>query len=276
MQRHQSPGPFEPDIGMRIGSTIKVTRQSIGWTERELADRLGTNQGAIQRLEGGAQVHLNVRLATAALDTLGIRVTIDANPMGLSDRREQRDSVHARCCGFVARQLQMRGWEVRLEVEIGEGRTRGWIDILAFRRSDRALLVIEVKTEINDVGRLLRSLGWYARSCREAAQSVGWRPRLVVPALIGLATEEVDARLIANADLIRNALPDNADRLAAWMDDASAEAPRPAVGLIDPLSRRRAWLRRTRGDRRRAPPPYRDYRDAALHISTGRRSDRRG
>jgi transcriptional regulator with XRE-family HTH domain len=271
MPHHQSQGPFEPDIGMRIGSTIKVTRQSIGWTERELAGRLGTSQGAIQRLEDGTQAHLNVRLATAALDVLGIRVTIDADPVGLSDRREQRDSVHARCCGYIARQLQVREWEVRTEVEIGEGRTRGWIDVLAFRRLDRALLVIEVKTEINDVGRLLRSLGWYARSCRDAAQSIGWRPRLVVPALIALATVEVDARLIANADLVRHSLPDNADRLAAWIENASAETPRPAVGLIDPLSRRHAWLRRTRSDHRRTPSPYRDYRDAALRLAGGRR-----
>jgi transcriptional regulator with XRE-family HTH domain len=274
MRRNQAPVPFEPDIGMRIGSSIKVTRQSIGWTERELADRLGTNQGAIQRLEGGAQAHLNVGLATAALDVLGIRLTIDANAMGLADRREQRDSVHARCCGYIARQLEQRGWAVRTEGEVGEGRTRGWIDVLAFRQSDRALLIIEVKTELNDVGRLLRSLGWYARSCRDAAHSIGWRPRLVVPALIALATVETDARLIANAELVRNALPDDADRLAAWIDDPSAETPRPAVGLIDPLSRRHAWLRRTRSDHRRTTSPYRDYRDAANQLARGRRTER--
>ena len=274
MSRSQSPGPLEPDIGTRIGSAVKVTRQAIGWTERELAGRLGTSQGAIQRLERGSQAHLNVSLATAALETLGIRLTIDANAIGLSDRREQRDAVHARCCGYVARQLRMRGWEVRVEVEIGEGRTRGWIDVLAFRHSDRALLVLEIKTELHDVGRLLRSLGWYARSSRAAAQLNGWRPRLVVPALIALATVDVDARLMADVDLVRSALPDNADRLAAWIEDAAAETPRPAVGLVDPLSRRRTWLRRTRSDRRRTPSPYRDYRDAALQFAAVHRSDR--
>lgn len=267
MPHSQSPGPFEPNIGTRIGSAVKVTRQAIGWTERELAGRLGTSQGAVQRLERGSQAHLNVSLATAALETLGIRVTIDANAIGLSDRREQRDVVHTRCCGYVARQLRMRGWEVRVEVEIGEGRTRGWIDVLAFRQSDRALLVLEIKTELNDIGRLLRSLGWYARSSRAAAQSIGWRPRLVVPALIALATVEVDSRLLADVDLVRSALPDTADRLAAWIDDAGAETPKPAVALVDPISRRRAWLCRTRSDRRRAPSPYRDYRDAALRFA---------
>jgi hypothetical protein len=36
--------------------------------------------------------------------------------------------------------------------------------------------------------------------------------------------------------------------------------------LVDPISRRRAWLWRTRLDGRRSTPPYRDYRDAARRL----------
>ena len=189
-------------LGKRVGSSIKATRQAIGWSEREFAARLGTNQAAVQRLESGRQAHLDVRLATEALDLLGIRLTIDANPIGLAGRQEQRDLVHARCCGYVARELKRRGWEVRTEVEIGGGRFRGWIDILAYRPSDRALLVIEVKTEIDDLGRILRSIGWYTRSSRDAARAMGWRPEVVLPVLVALATVENDTRVTMNADLI--------------------------------------------------------------------------
>jgi hypothetical protein len=259
----------DPDwehIGRRLGSSIKATRCAIGWSERELAGRLGTNQAAVQRLEAGRQVHVDVRLATAALDALGIRLTIDANPIGLAGRREQRDLVHARCCGYVARELTRRGWQVRTEVEIGEGRFRGWIDVLAYRASDGALLVIEIKTEVDDFGRILRSLGWYVRSSREAARTIGWRPRIVVPALVALATVETDARLAGNIDLIRNDLPGGADALAAWIDDPSASPPQPTVALIDPISRRRAWLWRTRTQGRRSASPYQDYRYAARRL----------
>jgi transcriptional regulator with XRE-family HTH domain len=257
------------DLGIRIGSSIKSTRLAIGWTERELARRLRTNQAAVQRLEAGRQHHLDVRLATAALDLLGIRLTVDANPIGLAGRREQRDLVHARCCGYVARELKRRGWEVRTEVEIGEGRFRGWIDILAYRPSDGALLVIEIKTEVDDFGRIQRSLGWYVRSSREAARAFGWRARGIFPVLIALATVETDARLTANADLVRNDLPGGADVLAAWIDDPNAPPPKPTIALIDPRSRRRAWLWRTRLDGRRTAPPYRDYRDAAANLIGG-------
>lgn len=251
------------NLGTRIGSSIKSTRQAFGWSEREFAGRLGTNQAAVQRLEAGTQLHLDVRLATAALDLLGIRVTIDANPIGLAGRRDQHDLIHARCSGYVARQLTQRGWEVRTEVEIGAGRFRGWIDVLAYRASDGALLMIEIKTEIDDFGRVLRSVGWYVRSSRDAARAVGWRPRVIVPVVIALATVETDARITMNADLIRNDLPGRADPLRAWIDDSSAQRPTPTIALIDPISRRHAWLWQTRLHGRRSAPPYRDYRDAA-------------
>ena len=255
----------DSNIGTRIGRAIRSTSETFGWSQRELARRLGTNQTAIRRLQAGGAT-IDSKLATAALDLLGIRVTIDANSIGLAGRREQHDLVHARCCGYVARQLKQRGWEVQTEVEIGEGRYRGWIDILAYRPSYGALLVIEVKTEIDDFGRVLRTVGWYVRSSRDAARAFGWRPRFVLPVLIALATVETDARLTMNADLVRNDLPGGAEHLVAWIDDSSAERPRPTIALVDPLSRRRGWLWRTRLDGRRSTPPYRDYRDAARRL----------
>lgn len=255
----------DSDISSQIGRAIRSTSETFGWSQRELARRLGTNQTAIRRLEAGGAT-IDAKLATAALDLLGIGLTIDANPIGLAGRREQRDLVHARCSGYVARQLTQRGWEVRTEVEIGEGRFRGWIDLLAYRPSDGALLVIEIKTEVDDFGRVLRSLGWYVRSSRDATRGVGWRPRVIVPVLIGLATVETDTRLALNADLIRNDLPGGAEQLTAWIDDSSAERPSPTIALVDPISRRRAWLRRTRLDGRRSTAPYRDYRDAARRL----------
>jgi len=260
-----------PDVATVIGSAIRSTAEEFGWSQRELARRLTTNQSAIRRLQAGGAT-IDSALATSALDLLGIRLTIDANPIGLAGRRQQRDAVHARCCGYVARELKRRGWDVRTEVEIGEGRYRGWIDILAYRPSDGALLVIEVKTVIDDFGRILRTVGWYVRSSREAASSFGWRPRRIVPVLIALATVDTDARLIANADLIRNDMPGGALDLAPWIDDAATPPPQPSLALIDPLSRRRTWLLRARLAGRRTPAPYRDYRDAAERLASARAS----
>jgi hypothetical protein len=142
------------DIGQRIGATVRATRRVVGWSERELAVRLGTSQSAIRRLEAGGQRFVDVRLASVALALLGIRMKLDGSTLGLAGRREQRDLVHARCCGHVARRLGGLGWEVKQEVEVGTGRYRGWIDLLAYRAADRCLFCGEIKTEIDDVGRI--------------------------------------------------------------------------------------------------------------------------
>jgi transcriptional regulator with XRE-family HTH domain len=252
------------DIGLSewLASAIRKTRLEFGWTQRELAARLKTNIGAVQRLER-AQPHVDSQLATAAARLLGLRLSLDADPIGLAGRREQRDAIHAHCCGYVIGRLTRHGWLARSEVEIGEGRFRGWIDILAFRPADRALLVIEVKTALDDLGRTLRSLGWYVRSSREASRALGWRPRSIVPILLCLATVETDGRLAAAAQLLEAELPGRSTTLSAWLADPAAPTPAPSVALIDPRRRRSAWLIGRRSDGRRGPLPYRDARALA-------------
>ena len=136
--------------------------------------------------------------------------------------------------------------------------------------------MIEVKTELDDVGRVFRSLGWYARMSRDAARASVWRPVRIVPALIALATRETDGRVAANADLIRTALPGRVASLAAWIDEPTVAAPEPSLALIDPLSRRRAWLRRPRASGGRAVAPYADYRGAAEAMRRRSRPDSPG
>ena len=58
--------------------------------------------------------------------------------------------MHARCIAYVARRLRACGWDVRFEVEVGTGRYRGWIDLLALRGT--TMLCVEVKTELDDMG----------------------------------------------------------------------------------------------------------------------------
>src|SRR5436190_7252550 len=239
------------DLGAQIGSAVKTTRKRFGWSERELASRLSTNQAAVQRLEGGRQRHMDVRLANEALDLLGIRLSLDANPIGVMGRMEQRDLVHARCTSYVGGRLRAAGWDVRIEVEIGQGRTRGWIDLLAYRPSDGALLVIEIKTVLDDLGRILRTVGWYVRSARDCAIALGWKPRRIVPVLLVLASGDTDARLAVNAALVAATFTGRTVQLNAWITDPNAPAPAGTVSLIDPSSRRRAWLWATRNEGRR-------------------------
>jgi hypothetical protein len=105
----------------------------------------------------------------------------------------------------------------------------GWIDVLAYRKADRVVLCIEVKTVIDDAGRILRSLSWNVRSAREAAIRLGWRPARIMPILLLLSTAETEERLVASAQLFRSHLPGGARSIVGVVDGAGAPLPRPAL-----------------------------------------------
>lgn len=258
--------PEDQDLGRSVGRIIRATREEIGWSQRELARRLLSSQSAVQRLESCGGPYIDGRLAGAAFRLLGIRSTFDARTLGLANRREQRDLVHATCLAYASRRLRRLGWDVRVEVEIGTGRWRGWIDLLAYRPVDRCLLCAEIKTEIDDVGRIQRTVGWYVQQAPEAARRFGWRPRSTTAALLVLCSTDNDRALHLNRDLLRTSFPGSARAIVAWAAGPGSPRPADSLAMLDPRSRRNDWLRPTPSDGRRTRAPYADYRAAAVAI----------
>lgn len=262
------------DLGRRIGVVVRTTRVETGWSQRELATRLGSSQSAVQRLEAGRSPYLDTRLASAAFRLLGVRATFDARTLGLAGRREQQDLVHGCCLACASRRLRAHGWETRAEVEIGTGRYRGWVDLLAYRSIDQCLLCGEIKTEIDDIGRIQRTVGWYAREAPVAARRFGWRPRSTTTALIVLCSEENDHAIRLNHGLLRTTFPGLARPLADWVAAPGTPVPEASLAMIDPRSRRADWLRPTASEGRRTPAPYSHYADAAAAIRASGRAGR--
>ena len=165
--------------------------------------------------------------------------------------------------GHVARRLEHAGWQVASEVEVGGDRSRGWIDLLAFQPATGLLLVIELKTEIHDLGQIDRALGWYVREAWAAARRSGWRPSVVTGCLLLLMTQQNDGAVAFNRDALRRLFPIRAAALAGLVDGDKAVPARNtrALAMVDPRSKRRTWLRPTRDDGRRALAPYADYAD---------------
>jgi transcriptional regulator with XRE-family HTH domain len=222
----------------------------MGWSLDELAARARVSKGMVVLIEHG-RANATLDLAGKVLSALD--VTVDLRITSPHVETRQRDAAHARCAAYVARRLGGTGWLVRREVEIVGRRSHGWIDILAFHPETRALLVIEVKTEIHDLGRIERTLGWYAREARSVASGLGWRPASLRTVLLVLATAANDERLGENRDALAQTFP--------VRGMAVLERGESGLALIDPRSRRRDWLIRARIDGRRSPTPYLTYAD---------------
>jgi hypothetical protein len=184
------------------------------------------------------------------------------------------------CSAYVQRRLEAAGWRVAREVRIDGGRYIGWIDLLAFHEPTGILLVIEIKTRLDDIGAIERSMDWHVDRARAAAVRSGWQPATVVPWLLALASDEVEDSIRRNRAIWDAAFPMRAIAMGSLaraprggpsLHDRTSKVLGRGLALIDPRSRRRDWMIRTRLDGRRSPPPYRGYADLASQLGSGRR-----
>jgi transcriptional regulator with XRE-family HTH domain len=234
----------------------RSTRLDLDITQQQLADSIGVSRAYVARLEGGrANPSLEV------VDRIGTALGIDFELTGRSPivwgGRGASDAVHARCSAYAHRRLLADGLMVAREVQIRDGRGVGWIDLLACDPRTGRLLIVEVKTSIDDIGRLERQVGWYERLAIAAARDRGWTPRWTSTWVLLLATTQNDATVTAHADLFRHAFPLRAASMRAGATDGPADGGR-GIALIDPARRRRDWLIALHADGRRSPLPYPD------------------
>jgi hypothetical protein len=199
---------------------------------------------------GGSEVSL--RTLFGMCDALGVAISIDFRLPLIARSSPQRDPAHATCVAYVARRLLAAGFLAVREVEIAYGRSHGWIDVLPWDARSGTLLVIEVKTVLDDMGNVERQLAWYRREAWAAARPLGWQPSRLAGWLVVLATEANKAMIRANREAFAQTFP---GRVGSMNDEAQA------LAMVDPSNRRREWLIRTGVDGRRSPAPYADYAD---------------
>ena len=275
MARGRSIGSAERRLGAVVPPAVRDVRRALRTTQAELGRRCGTSQSSISRLEGGHLSSVSLETFGRLLDSLGIELDIAVRQPTIMARPFQEDAAHARTLGYVARRLTGSGWLVRTEVEVAEGRARGWIDLLAFRPDDRALLVVEVKAGFRDVGAAQRQLAWYTRLGMDVARSSGWSATAAAGALVVLATIENDELLTANRGLVSVAFPGRARALNDWLVRPDRPRPATSIALVDPRSRRKKWLIPLALDGRRGPLRYQGYAEFTRRPASRRPTARR-
>ncbi len=236
-------------------------------TQQQLADAVGVARGYIAMVEGG-RANPSLDLVTRVAEALEMQVDLVVRPPMVIRGHSQRDVMHARCSGYVDRRLRVAGLLTAREVEVVHARSHGWIDLLAFDPRSGTVVIVEIKTGLDDLGALERQISWYERSAFESAHRLGWRPSRSVTWLLVLATAEVEAVIRSNRAIFDQAFPVRAPAAMDWLSDGALAGPTGRVlALIDPASRRHDWLIRTRSDGRRSDPPYRDHADAARRLT---------
>jgi hypothetical protein len=137
---------------------------------------------------------------------------------------------HSRLHEVVAETFARRlpGWRLAPEVSFSIYGERGIVDILAWNAAYRALLVIELKTDIADVNELVGTFDRKVRLGGRIAQDRGWDPLTVSGWVVVAAGRTNRERIAVHGAMLRAAFPMDGRNIGAWLQ-------RP-VGKVSALS----------------------------------------
>jgi DNA-binding Xre family transcriptional regulator len=229
---------------VRFGVTVRTVRIKRGWRQDDLSAMTHVSRSQIARIEHG---HLDsIQLGTLRDVCAALEIRVDLVPRWRGgDLDRMLSSRHALLAESVVRALHRDSpdWQVFPEVSFSIWGERGVIDLLAWHPGRRALLVIELKTELVDVGETIGTMDRKQRLAAKVAAERGWDADTVSGWVIVAAGRTNERRLAAFRSTLRAAYPADARQIRAWLKDP--------VGSIAALS---TWHEGSPGRNRNASP----------------------
>lgn len=202
---------------VRFGADVRILRLRKRWTQRRLATEAGVKRWVVTEIESGRGDNIAAKRLVAVVRAVGGAVTLRVQFQGEALDR-LRDRRHARLVELIVTQLRAEGWLVATEVSFNVYGERGSIDVLAFHPATRALLVIEVKSVVPDVGSMLMTMDRKARLASDVARrQLGWDADAVSKLLILPEDRTARRRVADHATTFDVAFPDRNVTVRHWL-----------------------------------------------------------
>lgn len=224
-------------------------------TQLELATAAGVSASSVSRVERGLLDTLSMRTIRSIAKVLEVRVELLPRSRAADFERVASGSHASLTEAVVAWLRGFAGWVVHPEIGFSNYGERGVIDLVCWHAASRALLIIELKTELVDINALLGVLNRYVRNAKSAVRPMGWQPLTVCRLLVVGDSEFNRKRVEAHTSLFRAALPHRVRSVRAWLREPTGEL----AGLMFFANRhpgtvtdRFATVRRVRRPARRA------------------------
>jgi transcriptional regulator with XRE-family HTH domain len=229
-----------------IGRAFRAIRVRRHRRQADVAERAGVSRWTVARIEHGQLEDVSLATLRSVARSLEISVEI-----ALRWRGAELDRVlgagHDALREVVVRRLgDAGGWDVASEVTFSIWGERGSIDLLAWHAATRLLMVVEIKSEIVEVGRLVAQVERYRRLARDIAGERGWHPAHVAAWVVVADTRTNRRRLAAHRGVLRIAFPDDGRRLRVWLG-----SPDGTVSALTFLTNERAAHLTLASDRHR-------------------------
>ena len=137
------------------------------------------------------------------------------------------DATHAAMGEELVRILTGLRWECAVEVTFAIRREQGTVDLLAWHPPTSRLLVIENKSVVPDLQKMLSSLDRKVRLAREIAAQRGWPVTGVAKAIVLAGTAANRARAERFGATLKAVLPQDGRALRRWL--AAPDGPNPSA-----------------------------------------------
>ncbi len=253
----------------QLGVRFRAVRIRRGLRQLDVAEKVGVDPSFISRLERGHLERAALGTILSAAKALDIQITLSARSRG-ADLDRLVNGRHAGLHESVARwfSLERSDWILAPEVSFSIYGERGVIDILAWHPGHRALIVIELKTDVVDVNELIGQMNQRRRLAGRIAAERGWAAHTVSVWVIVADGRTNRARLARYRVLLRNAFPSDGRAIRGWL--ARPESPLAALsfwGRVESGLNLGAYAARHRVRRRPEPTQRGLVREAAVEAT---------
>jgi transcriptional regulator with XRE-family HTH domain len=201
----------------RVGAAFRAVRLRRRWRQQDVANAAGVSRATVSRLERG-WLSLDGPRAIARVLDIRLEATVRWRGGELDRLLNARHSAlhESLAMWFRAR----RDWVFAPEVSFSIYGERGVIDVLAWHPARRALLVIELKTDVVDVQELIGTADRKHRLATKIARGRGWAsPAAVSLWVVVLATKTNRRRVALHAAVLRAAFPLDGRGMRGWLRD---------------------------------------------------------
>jgi transcriptional regulator with XRE-family HTH domain len=226
----------------------------LGLRHVDVGRTAGVDQKIVSLLERGQIERVSVERFRKVCAALQIEAVLELRWRGgQGDRLIDRD--HARIVEAVIAELARLGWETYPEFTFNFYGERGSVDILAWHPGKRALLLIEVKTRLTDLQRLLMSLSKKLRLVPGlVSEERRWERRALGHIVVMLDTRANRSTVARHQATFAATFPSRTADVRGWLRSPTADL----AGLWFLSLRREAHpegdqLRRIRGSHAQVP-----------------------
>ena len=208
---------------------LRAIRIRKHWTQARLADRLGISQSEMSRRERALLDNCSVEDVEKWAAALNARLVLELRVDG---QRPLTDERHAAIQSWLVSFLRAAGWLVEAEVSFNHFGDRGRIDVLAYHPSLGVMLVVEIKTRLDDVQDVLGRLDVKRRVAAQLAKERGWELAAIVPALMFRENRTTRRRLAMHEALFAR-FTMRARAATAWLRHPTRPIPSGILILVD-------------------------------------------